>query len=199
MFCILWFRFRAYGTENVPARGGFILASNHQSYLDPVFCGLALKRRLHFLARDSLFHNRFFASLIYSLNAIPVKRGQADISTMKTVIRTLKQDHGVCLFPEATRTHDGRIRLFKPGFGLLCRRANAVVVPVLLDGAFECWPRHKKVFSAGRVTVCYGQAITPAQIEGVGDQELAELVTRRLRNMQNIWRQKQGRKSHNYG
>ena len=195
---MLLFRFRAYGTENVPERGGFILASNHQSYLDPVFCGLALKRRLHFVARDSLFHNRFFASLIYSLNAIPVKRDRADVSTMRTVIARLKEGHGVCLFPEATRTSDGRIQPFKPGFGLLCRRANAVVVPVLLDGAFECWPRYRKVFSAGRVTICYGEAITLAQIEAVGDQELAELVTRRLRDMQNIWRQKQGRKPHYY-
>jgi 1-acyl-sn-glycerol-3-phosphate acyltransferase len=195
---MLLFRFRAYGTENVPERGGFMLASNHQSYLDPIFCGLALKRRLHFVARDSLFGNRFFASLIYSLNAIPVRRGQADISTMKTVIRRLKKGDGVCLFPEATRTNDGRIRPFKPGFGLLCRRANAAVVPVLLDGAFECWPRHKKIFSAGQVAVCYGKAITPAQIEEMGDEKLAEHVTRRLRDMQDGWRRKHGRAPHNY-
>ncbi len=199
VFCIFFFHFRAYGTKNVPCSGGFILASNHQSYLDPVFCGVALKRRLHFLARDSLFGNRFFAGLIYSLNAIPVKREKADVSSIKTVIGKLKEGKGVCLFPEATRTSDGTIRQFKPGFGLLCRRAEAAIVPVLIDGAFECWPRHKKVFSPAPVTVCYGQAITAEQAKNMSDRELAEVVTCTLRRMQDIYRLKHGKKPyHNY-
>lgn len=193
VFGILLFRFRAYGRENVPDKGAFILASNHQSYLDPIFCGLALKRRLHFVARDSLFRNKLFASLIYSLNAIPVKPGKPDVSSMKRIIATLKEGKGVCLFPEATRTSDGKIRPFKPGFGLLCRRTEATVVPVLLEGAFECWPRHKKIFSPGHVSVCYGKAITPEQVREMDNRELAEVVTRTLRRMQNEYRAKHSR------
>jgi 1-acyl-sn-glycerol-3-phosphate acyltransferase len=193
VFSILFFRFRAYGTRNVPASGPFILASNHQSYLDPVFCGLALKRRLCFLARDSLFRNRFFALLIYSLNAIPVKRDRADVSSIRTVVAKLKEGKGVCLFPEATRTNDGSIRPFKPGFGLLCRRAKAPVVPVLIDGAFECWPRHKRIFGPGSVTVCYGQPITAEQATSMSDRKLAELVTSTLRGMQNTCRIRHGK------
>jgi 1-acyl-sn-glycerol-3-phosphate acyltransferase len=199
VFCIFFFRFRAYGAKNVPERGGFILAGNHQSYLDPIFCGVALRRHLHFVARDSLFRNRFFALLIRSLNAMPVKRDKPDVSSIKTVIARLKQGNGVCLFPEATRTSDGRIRAFKPGFGLLRRQAEVPVVPVLIDGAFECWPRHKKIFSPAPVAVCYGQAITVEQAENMSDRELAEVVTCRLRQMQDICRLKHGKKPyHNY-
>jgi 1-acyl-sn-glycerol-3-phosphate acyltransferase len=199
VFCIFVFGFRAYGTKNVPERGGFILAGNHQSFLDPIFCGVALRRRLHFVARDSLFRNRFFALLIRSLNAIPVKRDKPDVSSIKTVIARLQKGNGVCLFPEATRTSDGRIGAFKPGFGLLCRRADVPVVPVLIDGAFECWPRHKKIFSPAPVTVCYGQAITAEQAKNMSDRELADVVTCRLRRMQAIYRLKHGKKPcHNY-
>jgi len=198
VFCILFFRFRVYGRENIPDKGAFILASNHQSYLDPVLCGVALKRRLCFLARDSLFRNRFFALLIYSLNAIPVKRGKTDLTAMKKIIGKLHEGRGVCLYPEATRTSDGKIRAFKPGFGLLCRRADATIVPVLLDGAFECWPRHKKLFSPGSVSVCYGKAITVEQARSMGDEKLAELLTSRLRRMQNECRVRQGKKPYNY-
>lgn len=197
-FCVEDSVFKAYGVENVPRQGPFILASNHQSFLDPIFCGLALKRRLHFVARDSLFANRLFATLIYSLNAIPVKRGQADITSIRKIIATLNKQTGVCLFPEATRTSDGRIADFKPGFGLLCRKANASIVPVLIDGAFECWPRHKKFFSAGPVIVCYGKAITAEQAERMNDKKLAELLTRTVRHMQNDYRLKHGKKPLSY-
>jgi len=198
VFCILFFRIRIYGKENVPEEGAFILATNHQSYLDPVLCGVALKQHLCFLARDSLYRNKFFALLIYSLNAVPVKRDSADVSSMKKVISKLNEGRGVCLYPEATRTSNGRIKPFKPGFGLLCRRGQAVVVPVLIDGAFECWPRHKKIFSPGPVSVYYGKAISFEQIQYMGDEKLAELLTSTLRQMQNDCRIRKGHEPFNY-
>jgi len=198
VFCILLFRFRAYGRENVPEEGAFILASNHQSYLDPVLCGVALKQHLCFLARDSLFRNKFFSLLIYSLNAVPVKLDRADVSSMKKVISKLKEGMGVCLYPEATRTSDGRIKPFKPGLGFLCRRGQAAVVPVLVDGAFECWPRYKKIFSPGTISVFYGKAISAEQARSMPDEKLAELLTHTLRQMQNDCRIKKGKKPINY-
>jgi 1-acyl-sn-glycerol-3-phosphate acyltransferase len=136
--------------------------------------------------------------LIRSVNAIPVKRDKADVGTIKTVIARLKQGSGVCLFPEATRTSDGRIRDFKPGFGLLCRRSQAAIVPVLVDGAFECWPRHKKIFSSGLVTVCFGRAISPQQIKDMDDRKLAEVLTETLRQMQQQSRLKRGKQPYDY-
>lgn len=198
VFCILFFRVRTYGRENVPKKGAFILISNHQSYLDPMLCGVPLKRRLSFLARDSLFANWFFGGLISSVGTIPVKRGEADISAIKKVIGKLQDGGGVCLFPEGTRTSDGKIAAFKPGFGLICRRGKAAVVPVVIDGAFECWPRHKKIFSPGSIFVCYGRAITAEQAANLGDSKLAEVLTETLRQMQTKSRIKCGKKPYDY-
>jgi 1-acyl-sn-glycerol-3-phosphate acyltransferase len=198
LFCILFFRLRTYGTENIPDKGPFLLVSNHQSYLDPVFCGIPLKRQLCFLARDSLFTNRFFGKLISSVNTIPLKQGEADLSAIKTVIAKLKDGKAVCLFPEGTRTSDGKIAPLKSGLGLLCRRGNAAVVPVVIDGAFECWPRHKRIFSSGPITVCYGKPIPADQAKNMGDEKLTQLVTKTLRNMQNACRSKLGKKPYDY-
>jgi 1-acyl-sn-glycerol-3-phosphate acyltransferase len=198
MFCTLVFRLRVYGRENVPRRGAFILASNHQSYLDPVFCGVGLKRHLVFVARDSLFRFKLFAWLIDSLNAIPIGRGKADVAAMKTIIARLQEGRGVCLYPEATRSHDGRIRDFKAGFGLLCRRSNAAVVPVLIEGAFECWPRHRRFFSPGPVIVQYGKPLSPEQTRSMSNKELADYLTQTLRRMQNECRLQQGKEPYEY-
>ena len=199
VFCNLFFHLCVYGKENVPEQGAFVLVGNHQSFLDPVFCGIPLKRPLFFLARDSLFKNRFFGWLISSVNTIPVKRGTADLSAMKNIIGKLKEGNGVCLFPEATRTKNGKITPFKPGFTLLCRRGKAAVVPVVIDGAFECWPRHKKIFSPGaRIVICYGKCIPANQVKNMSDKELAELLTDTLRQMQSDCRLKQGKKPYDY-
>ncbi len=198
VFCLAFFRLRVYGKENVPVKGPFVLVSNHQSYLDPMFCGAPLKRHLSFIARDSLFSNWFFGWMISSVNTIPVKRGRADLSAIKKVIGVLKRGKGVCLFPEGTRTSDGKIAPLKPGFGFLCRRVEAAVVPAVIDGAFECWPRHKKLFSPGRIVVCYGKAISAGQVKSMSDEELAEVLTNKLRQMQNDCRVKQGKKPLDY-
>jgi 1-acyl-sn-glycerol-3-phosphate acyltransferase len=119
---------RSYGRENIPRKGPFVLISNHQSYLDPMLCGCPIKRRVSFLARESLFRHWLFGRMIRSVGTIPVRLGEADISAMRKVIDVLKQGRGVCLFPEGTRSQDGKITPFKPGFGLLCRRGKAAVV-----------------------------------------------------------------------
>lgn len=198
VFCAIVFRLRVQGRDNVPRQGAYILAGNHQSYLDPVFCGVGIPRRLCFVARDSLFRFKPFAWLIASLDAIPIGRGKADLAAMKQIIARLQQGEAVCLYPEATRTHDGRIVPFKAGFGLLCRRAKAAVVPVLVDGAFECWPRHKKMFVPGRVIIWYGKTLDPEEIRTMTNEQLADRLTATLREMQHQCRLQQGKQPYDY-
>ena len=197
-FCLLFFRVRIFGRHNIPARGGFILAGNHQSFLDPVFCGIGTTRRLLYMARDSLFRSPLFSWLIRSVNTIPLSRDKADFRAMKLVISRLTEGHGVCLFPEGTRSHDGRITAFKPGFGLLCRRSGAIVVPTLIDGAFECWPRHRKLFTSGRIVVGFGRPLRPEEIRKMSNEELADCVTQTLRQMQQECHLKQGEEPCDY-
>jgi 1-acyl-sn-glycerol-3-phosphate acyltransferase len=118
---------------------------------------------------------------------------------MKTVIGKLKDGEGVCLFPEATRSTDGKISAFKPGFGLLCRRGRAAVVPVVVDGGFEAWPRSKKMFKPGvEINVRYGECISAEKIKGMGDRDLADKLTQKLRQMQNEVRRAAGKKEFDY-
>lgn len=199
IFCKVFFRMRVYGVRNVPDKGPFVLISNHQSYLDPLFCGTPLRRKLVFLARDTLFANWFLGAMIFSVGTIPIKRGQANLSVMRKIIGKLKDGEGVCLFPEATRTSDGKIAAFRPGFGLLCRRGGAAVVPVVIDGAFESWPRGKKLFSpGGRIVVCYGECISTEQVKNMSDKQLAETLTDTLRRMQNDCRVRNGKEPFEY-
>ncbi len=199
VFGMLLFRWRLYDIDNIPEKGAFILISNHQSFLDPIFCGAPPKRHLNFLARDTLFKNWFFGPLITSVNSIPVKRDEADMTAMRTVIEKLKKGNGVCLFPEGTRTPDGKIAQLKPGLGLLSRRGNAAIVPVVIDGAFERWPRNQKLFSpGGTIIVKYGKAISAEQAKKMGDDKLAQVLTDTLRQMQAEIRIEQGKKPYNY-
>jgi len=184
LFCILFFRLRVYGRENIPSEGSCILACNHQSYLDPILCGVAARRHLTYLARDTLFKNPYFAFLIRSVNTIAIRRGRADIAGVRRVISKLKEGKAVCIFPEATRSRDGSIADFKPGFGLLCRRSKAPLVPVLIDGAFEALPRNQKIISPGPITVRYGKCIPAEQIAEMSSREVADYITERLRQMQ---------------
>ena len=198
VFCAIFFRYRAYGRENLPREGAFVLACNHQSFLDPVFCGVAVKRHVTYMARDTLFKNWFFGPLISSVNAIPISRDKPEIAVMRLVIDRLKEGAAVCLFPEGTRTEDGRIAAFKPGFGLLCRRSKAAVVPVLIDGAYECWPRHRKLFRPGSIVVQFGKPLQPAQIAAMTNEQLADTITQTLRQMQHEVRLKQGKLPYAY-
>lgn len=199
VFCMLLFRWRWYGIENIPKKGPFLVVSNHQSFLDPIFCGAPPKRHLCFLARDTLFAHWFFGRVIASVNAIPVRRERGDLGAMKKVIGKLQEGRGVCLFPEGTRTSDGKILPFKAGLGLLCRRGNAAIVPVVIDGAFESWPRNKKLFTpGGTIIVNYGKAITAQEAAAMGDEKLAELLTDTLRQMQTKSRIEQGKKPYDY-
>jgi 1-acyl-sn-glycerol-3-phosphate acyltransferase len=198
VFTLLFFRYRVYGRNQIPSDGPFIIAGNHQSFLDPVFMGIGCRRRLLFMARDTLFRSRLFGGLIRSTNAIPVSRDKADIGAIKLVLAQLKEGHGVCLYPEGTRSADGRITAFKPGFGLLCRRSQSPVVPAVVDGAFECWPRHRTLFSPGPVVVWFGKPLQAEEIRKMSNEQLADWLTQTLRRMQRHCRLKQGKEPYDY-
>ena len=199
MFCVVFFRMHLHGQENIPRKGPFLLISNHQSLLDPIFCGAPLRRQLAFIGRDSLFRNWLFRIIIVSVGAIPIRRNTADLTAIKRMIGRLKEGYGLCLFPEATRTSDGRIAPLRPGFSLLSRKGNASIVPVVIDGAFQCWPRTKKFFSPWyRISVYYGKCIEPEQARSMSDDELAAHVTNIMRRMLNESRVRLGNEAYEY-
>lgn len=176
----LIFDLKVYGSQHVPLRGGVLLLSNHQSYLDPVAFGVFLRRPMSYLGRESLFRNRFFGRLIRTLRAIPVKRGTADVGAIKETIRLLRSGHMLNVYPEGTRTEDGEIGSVKAGAALVVRRAGVPIVPVVIDGAFQAWPHDRKLPHPNPLRVEFGPVM---DVEGMSAEEIMQLIDRTLRDM----------------
>jgi 1-acyl-sn-glycerol-3-phosphate acyltransferase len=140
----LWFELKVYGRHHVPRHGGVLIVSNHQSYLDPVLLGVKLIRPLSFMAKSDLFENPRFSWLIRNLNAFPVRLGEGDVGALKETIRRLEEGHALNVFPEGTRSPDGELLPIQPGVGLIIRRAGVPVVPAVIHGSFDAWPRDDK-------------------------------------------------------
>ena len=152
-----YFRWRVFGAENVPLKGGVILASNHQSFLDPPLVGSGLKRDINYLARESLFRFPGIGALLRSWNAVPVDRDGGGAKGLKIILERLLEGNGIILFPEGTRTKDGKLLPARSGIGLTVIKSTAPVVPVRVFGTFEAYGRHHKLPRPHRVTVKYGK------------------------------------------
>jgi cytidylate kinase len=190
--CRAFFRLRTWGIENVPDRraGGVILACNHQSYLDPPLATCMLERQCRYMARSSLFGFAPFAWLIRSVGAIPIERGESDRAALRRAQEALGEGWLLTLFPEGTRTRDGYLGEVKPGVGSLAVRAGVPVLPCYLHGAYDVWPRSRRLPRPSRVGAFYGKPIAPPDGEGLSRRERARLVneemTRTLRQLQEL-------------
>ncbi len=180
VLCIALFRGRVFGTRHVPRTGGVLLVCNHQSFLDPVLATLALPRECHYMARDTLFRNPLLRRVIESLNAFPIRRATADLTAIKETLRRLKAGALVVTFPEGTRTADGSIGQMHPGVVLLARKAGVPLVPAVVLGAFEAWPRQSPLPHPHPIVVAYGEPIPPAELAQLGDEECIRLVRGRM-------------------
>jgi 1-acyl-sn-glycerol-3-phosphate acyltransferase len=151
-----YFRWRVYHPERVPLTGPVILAANHASFLDPPLIGSPIRRRLTFLARDTLFRYPGVKQLLRSWHAVPVDREGGGAAGIKIVLAVLAGNNAVVLFPEGTRTRDGSLQHARSGIGLIVAKSGAPVVPVRLSGTYEAYGRHRRWPHPHRVTVIYG-------------------------------------------
>lgn len=154
-----FFRLRVVHRERMINHGPVILASNHESYLDPPLVGSVPDRAIYFLARKSLLAGPFFGWLLPKLNVIPVDQEGNDRSALKALIRILRAGEGTLVFPEGERTADGRLRPALPGLGFVIAKTLAPVVPMRIFGAREAWPRGSSRVRFRPITVVVGEPI----------------------------------------
>ena len=176
----LWFDLKVYGVHHLPRDGGVLVISNHQSYLDPIVLGVKVPRGFSFLAKSELFENRFFGWLIRNLNAFPVRQGEGDIGAVKETIRRLQEGHALIVYPEGTRSLSGEIETLQPGVGLIARRAGVPVVPAVIDGSYDAWPKGHKIFRPHTVRAMYGP---PIDLEGLKANQIVQKIDQTLRAM----------------
>lgn len=152
----LIFRTEVIGAENIPLNGRLIIAANHMSNWDPPFLATFVLREMSYMAKQELFEIPVFGSIIRQLHAFPVKRGAADRGAIKAAVNELKQEHCLGVFPEGTRSKDGRVHKAEAGVALLAAMSKAPVLPAAIIGT-------NKIFSSEsflpKLKVIYGMPI----------------------------------------
>lgn len=162
------------GLENVPKRGGAILVANHVSFFDPPVLGGPIKRHTSFVARATLSNSKVFALFFYLVEGISIRRGEADSGALREVLRRLQAGRLVALFPEGTRSPDGKLGKFSDGVIVLARKAKVPVIPAGIAGTYEAFPR-KGGMKRHPIRVIYGKPFDAS----VGTREEANEELRR--------------------
>jgi 1-acylglycerol-3-phosphate O-acyltransferase len=174
------YNLRYTGRKNIPKGTTVIYASNHRSYADPPLIAAGAKGRYAFMAKEELFRKKPFAWLIRSLGAFPVSRGKGDTSTIDTAVERLNNGKCLMIFPEGTRSKDGKVGKGHTGAALIAARSGKPIIPVgIVYG--------EKLRFRTRLTVKFGEPIMPEDYVEICDSpNPRQLVKLKNRYMEQI-------------
>ncbi|MEX0875282.1 MAG: (d)CMP kinase [Actinomycetota bacterium] len=139
------FHFEVIGSENIPKRGGAILAPNHRSLIDIPVAAAVTKRHVRFMAKEELFKNSFAAWFIRHTGTFPVRRGRPDRSALLQSLAVLDAGDLLGIFPEGTRTPDARFDVLEEGFAYIALKSGAPILPVAISGTEGVFPPGRKM------------------------------------------------------
>jgi 1-acyl-sn-glycerol-3-phosphate acyltransferase len=180
--------------DAVPREGPVIIAANHASNLDVPVLGSrlmpAIGRRFQWLGKQELFDWPVVGMIADAGGVHPVDRDASDVEAYRLAKRILDEGHVLFVFPEGTRSHDGRLQAAKDGAAVLALRTGAPIVPVGITGSYERWPRGQRLpHPGGRVTVRVGDPFRVADMLPIGlDRKAAtpaatDLIMRRIADL----------------
>ena len=173
-----------YGADNVPEKGGVIIAPNHRSNYDPPLVGCCIKSRpVYFFAKKGLFINKAVSWILRSVCAIPVDTDSPDVKTMRVFVNLLKEGKAVMVFPEGQRSKTNEFLPAYPGVGYLSIRANVPVVPALITGTHESMLNH--FLRKTPFTLKFGSPIYPSYDRATtkNARELTEKIMERIKGL----------------
>ena len=163
----VWFRLSARGKEHIPAEGAFILAPVHRSNLDFALVLVCTRRRMRYLAKDSLWKGQgFWAKVFTALGGIPVARGTADREALRTCIDVLEAGEPLVMFPEGTRQFGPVVQELFDGPAFVQSRTGVPIIPVGIGGSEAAMPKGKKFIKPHKVSVVVGPALPLGEHEG---------------------------------
>lgn len=173
---LLWVFFRPWvsGDENVPRQGPVIIASNHLSFIDSIILPLVNRRRIYFLAKSEYFTGKglkgFFSRLFFSgTGQLPIDRsgGKASEASLNTGLSVLSRGEILGIYPEGTRSPDGRMYRGRTGVARMILEGQVPVVPVVMIDSERVMPIGKKMPKPGRVGVVYGKPLDFSRFTGL--------------------------------
>jgi 1-acyl-sn-glycerol-3-phosphate acyltransferase len=182
LFKVLW-RIEYHNMENIPQDmpGGMIVASNHQTYLDPFWLGVVIKRQLRFLAWDKACKWFIIGPLIRKLGAFPVNLERGGKESIKTAIRVLKEGSTLVVFPEGSREcSDGKLLVFKPGTVRIALEAGVNILPVTIRGGNKVWSQEDSFPGFRKVRVYYHPVLEVKLPENISARQYAGQLTEKL-------------------
>jgi 1-acyl-sn-glycerol-3-phosphate acyltransferase len=163
----LFFKIEYKGQESFPEHTcPFILASNHQSNIDPFAVGVGCRYQLTYLAKEELFKNRLFGFYLKHLNVIPLQREKSDLRTMRLALNLLKTKP-LLIFPQGTRSQD--LDTFKSGVGFLSKKAAVPIVVAKIEGTDQILPKGATFFKSGKIKVTYARVDTITEADAYED------------------------------
>src|SRR5512135_2436997 len=179
----IFFRLRIEGDRHFPRRGGFLLAGNHVSFLDPAVFGSACPNPLRYMARDTLFQRPLFGWYLRQIHAFPLRRNAADLGAIKEGFRWFKSGSGLLIFPEGTRQPDGKIGPAHAGVGFLARKSGVPVIPSYVHNTDKAMPKGSGRIRLARLQVIFGEPVTRPQDGSISDEAFAQEVMRRIESL----------------
>jgi 1-acyl-sn-glycerol-3-phosphate acyltransferase len=188
IFTILY-RANIKGLDKIPRNGKYLICSNHISYIDPVLIGAYIPRYTYFMAKRELFSFSFISNLVTFYNSFPVNRDLINRATFNTSINILKNENLLCLFPEGTRSVDGKIGEGKKGVGLISFLSGAPIIPMVIFGSNKIIQKpHKRIFFP-KIKMVIGDTIDTARIIKENDRKdaIQIIVDETMRSLKKLY------------
>ncbi len=198
LFALDRFHLKTRGLENLPAKGPYLLCSNHQSYIDPLVLAGALPYRLfrytYALGTSDIFGEGFMRRLARWLRVVVLDPDANLVPAMRAGAYGLKHERILILYPEGERTNTGLPTVFRKGAAILSIHTQAPIVPVAIEGFYEAWPRHKKIPKFADLQLTFGKPILPppeSEANEAGYEQLTSLLKSKIEAMWEEMRQKE--------
>ena len=138
VFSNVFYKFEVIGAENIPSEGNIIIAANHKSNLDPILVSAAIKNReVAVIGKKELFENKLLASILTKMNVIPINRDNPEMSTIKHILKSIKQGQAIGIFPEGTRIKEPGFGEAKAGLALFAIKGKCDIIPVSIISNYK--------------------------------------------------------------